>query len=46
MEQTLTIFIAGVGGVFIAMALLYLAMRVTPLFTRWFEDKTPPKKEP
>ena len=31
MEQAITIFVAGLGGVFIGMALLYIAIRLTSL---------------
>lgn len=41
MEQAITIFVAGLGGVFIGMALLYIAIRLTSLVT----DKIGSRKE-
>lgn len=41
MEQAITIFVAGLGGVFIGMALLYIAIRLTSLIT----DKIGGRKE-
>ena len=41
MEQAITIFVAGLGGVFIGMALLYIAIRLTFLIT----DKIGGRKE-
>jgi Na+-transporting methylmalonyl-CoA/oxaloacetate decarboxylase gamma subunit len=39
MADTLIIFIAGLGGVFLGMALLYISIRVTSLVTGRFEKK-------
>jgi Na+-transporting methylmalonyl-CoA/oxaloacetate decarboxylase gamma subunit len=39
MADTLIIFIAGLGGVFLGMALLYISIRVTSLVTGGFEKK-------
>ena len=33
MQDVLKVFIVGLGGVFIAMALLYIAIRLTSLIT-------------
>jgi Na+-transporting methylmalonyl-CoA/oxaloacetate decarboxylase gamma subunit len=41
MEKAVVIFVAGLGGVFIGMALLYAAIRITSLVT----DKLASKKE-
>lgn len=39
MSNALVISISGVSGVFIGMALLYVAILITPIFTKWFEQK-------
>ena len=39
MVDTLIIFIAGLGGVFLGMALLYISIRVTSLVTGGFDKK-------
>jgi len=39
MEDALTIFIAGLGGVFVGMAMLYVAILITPVITGRFERK-------
>ncbi len=41
MEKAIGIFVAGIGGVFIGMGLLYLTIRITSLVA----DKLASKKE-
>ena len=41
MENAISIFVAGIGGVFIGMGLLYLTIRISSLVA----DKLAPKKE-
>ena len=33
MQEAVSIFLAGLGGVFVGMMLLYLSIRITSLFT-------------
>ncbi len=37
MGQAITIFVAGIGGVFTGMALLYFAILIVPKITKLFE---------
>lgn len=40
MIEALTIFVAGIAGVFLSMALLFAAMQITAgVVTRWFPEK-------
>jgi Na+-transporting methylmalonyl-CoA/oxaloacetate decarboxylase gamma subunit len=40
MSEALTIFVAGIAGVFLAMALLYTSTKITAgVVTRWFPEK-------
>ncbi len=44
MAQTSIIFFSGIGGVFIGMGLLYLAIRLTSRFTQPFENRQKDKR--
>ena len=39
MNQAITIFVSGIGGVFIGMALLYIAILITPQITKRLESE-------
>lgn len=39
LDQVLTIFLAGISGVFVGIGLLYIAILVTPQITRRLEAK-------
>ncbi len=39
MNQAITVFASGIGGVFIGMALLYIAILITPQITKRLENE-------
>lgn len=39
MNDVMTVFLSGIGGVFIGMSLLYFGIIITPFFTKRLEER-------